>query len=511
MLNDTKNLEMLVTVARLLSSKLDISDLLTTIMKLATRVVNCERASLYLLDEKTQELYFHVALELSEDVKKIRLKLGEGIAGICAKEGKSIISNNLENDTRHTKKIDEKSGYITRSLLTCPMIIRGKVIGVVQAINKIDGEFDEVDKNNFEAFASQAAIAIENSRLFNSIKYEKSKLETLLEIINEGIVVTDNTGLIKMNNSSSIKYFNDKNLKGLKITDIFSDFIVSIDVCDVLSKKIACDFTIERENPKKLVLRCNFIPKIFVNDMQKEEEFIWIFSDITKEFMEAKISREFLSLISHKVKTPLTSIVGFSQVLKENKELCSDRVKKAIDTIINSGFKLNEIFDKILSYTSIENKTTNDLILFDFKIDDLVLSVVEEFKKKNRSVNFELDFIDIYKVNLDKSLFEMALKEIISNSIKFNSKTERKIIITSKLDLNKRMLLIWDNGNGIPPEEVDNVFNKFYQIEDSFTGQVEGLGLGLALVKKVMDLHNFDIKIRSKPQIYTLVTISFDK
>ena len=90
-----ESLEMLVMVSRLLSSKLDISELLLTIMRLASRVVGAERASLYLLDEKTQELYFDVALGLPEDVQKMRFKTGEGIAGICAKEGRSLIINDV--------------------------------------------------------------------------------------------------------------------------------------------------------------------------------------------------------------------------------------------------------------------------------------------------------------------------------------------------------------------------------------------------------------------------------
>jgi len=144
-----ESLEMLVMVSRLLSSKLDISELLLTIMRLASRVVGAERASLYLLDEKTKELYFDVALGLPEDVQKMRFKIGEGIAGTCAKEGRSLIINDVANDPRHARKVDNKSGFETRSLLTCPMIIKGKVIGVVQAINKTDGDFQESDKNNF--------------------------------------------------------------------------------------------------------------------------------------------------------------------------------------------------------------------------------------------------------------------------------------------------------------------------------------------------------------------------
>lgn len=511
MIRETQNLEMLVTVARLLSSKLDISDLLATIMRLATRVVNSERASLYLLDEKTNELYFHVALDLDEEVKKIRLKLGEGIAGTCAKDGKSIITNDIESDQRHTKKVDEKSGYITKSLLTCPMIIKGKVIGVVQAINKIDGEFDEVDKINFEAFASQAAIAIENSRLFNSVKYEKSKLETLLEMIDECIIVTDNNGNIRMNNRASLKYFGVENLKNHDIKDLFSNFKLEKSVEEVISFRKSNEFLIERNEPKKLILKCNFIPKVFTYEGQNEEEFIWIFSDVTREIMESRISREFLSLISHKLKTPLTSIIGFAQVLKNVENISDERLKKAIESISSCGFKLNNLVDKMLNYSLIENKTPADLAISEFDVDEFISYVISSAKKNYPDVNFEKDIIDLFKIKADRDFLEIALNEIISNSVKFNSKQNKKIIITSKLDAGKRLLLIWDNGNGIPSEEIDKIFDKFYQVEDSFTGQVEGMGLGLAMVKTIMKLHNFDIKIKSKPGNYTLVSIHIDK
>ena len=219
-----ESLEMLVMVSRLLSSKLDISELLTTIMRLASRVVGAERASLYLLDEKAQELYFDVALGLPEDVQKMRFKLGEGVAGTCAKEGRSIIINDVASDPRHSKKADTRSGYVTRSLLTCPMIIKGKAIGVVQAINKLDGEFTETDKNNFEAFASQAAIAIENSRLFSSVKEEKRKMEIVFKRIKEGAILTDVNGEILLINSSAKVYLEHDKYKFTDIRNAFPDF-----------------------------------------------------------------------------------------------------------------------------------------------------------------------------------------------------------------------------------------------------------------------------------------------
>ena len=500
---DIDKLEMLVTVSRLLSSKLDIGDLLTTIMRLATRVVNSERASLYLLDEKTQELYFDVALDLDDDLKKMRFKLGEGIAGHVAKEGKSLISNNVDRDPSHTKKVDDKSGYVTKSLLTCPMIIKGHIIGVVQAINKIDGEFNEDDKNNFEAFASQSAIAIENSRLFNSVKDEKIKLENIFKIIDEGVVVTDESGEIKIINNSAIKFFDYKREKNIKIYNILEKFNSEIDIAGLVAEKKNFKFLIEKKDSKKLILECNFIAEFSSN------ELLWIFTDVTQKVIESKISREFLSLVSHKFKTPITSMVGYSQILEQ---INSDNevIKRAIKSIITQGFKLSELVDEMIDFSSIENKNQFDLKKTGVKSSEILNSMVSQYKNKYKDVSFESVIIDDFEISVDIDLFHKALSEIIKNAIKHNSKPNKKVILTSKIINNSKTVTVWDNGNGIPSDEIDKIFDKFYQVESGFTGQTEGWGLGLSMVKKVLELHNFSYKIKSQIGRDTLFTIIFN-
>jgi signal transduction histidine kinase len=502
-MSELSKLEMLVMVSRLLSSKLDIKDLLSTIMRLATRVVNSERTSLYLLDEEKEELYFDVALELDEEVKRIRLKLGEGIAGKVAKEGKSIITNNALNDPSHTKKIDEKSGYVTRSLLTCPMIIKGKVIGVIQAINKIDGEFDEDDKDNFEAFASQAAIAIENSRLFNKVKDEKHKLENIVKLISEGVMVSDKNENIKMLNDAAKKYFGYNENFHKKVIDIFKNFRMDEPIENIVVSSGNYNFILERDEPKKLILECSLIKDSFKDT---DGEYLWIFNDITQKVIEERISREFLSLISHKFRTLVTSIIGYSQLLRNINGLC-EKEKKMLDVIVSSGFKINSLIDEMLDFSVIENKTKSDLKFSNVQVEELIKKILDGFRDNFKEVVFNSVIIDRFDLNVDVEIFSKAISEIIRNGIKFNSKPQKKIIVTSKIINNKKTISIWDNGNSISLDEIDKIFQKFYQIEQGFTGQTEGLGLGLCMVKKILELHGFTYEIKSKLNEHTLFTI----
>ena len=111
---EARTLELLLEVGQLLSSKLEVGELLTTVLGLSTRVVGAESASLLLVDEKTQELYFDVALGLGAEAAKVRLKAGQGIAGAVAANRKAEIINDVRADPRWSPAMDEQSGFITR-------------------------------------------------------------------------------------------------------------------------------------------------------------------------------------------------------------------------------------------------------------------------------------------------------------------------------------------------------------------------------------------------------------
>jgi len=170
--------ELLLKANRILSSTLDINEVLKSVLEFATQVVQADASSLLLLDEKTNELYFNVALgEAKESVKELRLKVGEGIAGWVAQHRKPLIVNDVSKDKRFTQKIDKSTKFVTKSILAVPLITKGKMVGVVEAINKKDQkEFTESNREAFEVFANQSAIAIENAQLFSAVIHEKEKL-----------------------------------------------------------------------------------------------------------------------------------------------------------------------------------------------------------------------------------------------------------------------------------------------------------------------------------------------
>ena len=149
----------------LASSTFDISKVLKYTMDMIREVINVEAGSLLFLEEN--ELEIAVAFNIKiKSMKKFRLKLGQGIAGYVAARGKSIIVNDTEKSPHFLPVIDEVSGFKTRSALCVPMISQGKVIGVIEVLNKINDDFDSDDKDLLLSIATSVCIALENARLY---------------------------------------------------------------------------------------------------------------------------------------------------------------------------------------------------------------------------------------------------------------------------------------------------------------------------------------------------------
>jgi len=164
-------LKKVLKFSALINSSLDFAEIRKRSIEAIMELLNCEAGSLLFYDEEKKELYFDVALgEKAEHIKTIRLKLGQGIAGWVAEHRKPLIINDVQNDPRFFKGADKKSGFVTRNMVCVPVEVKNKLVGVIQAINKKEGDFTEEDEELLIGLSHQIAVAIENARLYNELK-----------------------------------------------------------------------------------------------------------------------------------------------------------------------------------------------------------------------------------------------------------------------------------------------------------------------------------------------------
>lgn len=174
----------LLQAAQEVSSTRDKAKLLEAIVSSATKVVECKNSCLMLLHPGSQELVAYVVVGANRDqMKEIRFKVGEGIAGWVAKHGEPVLSNDVQSDPRYSRKLDEITDMPLQSILCLPLVSRGKALGVLNIINKPDdGRFTEEDLHLAEAFADQAGIAIENANIYDAMSKENKLLREQLDL-----------------------------------------------------------------------------------------------------------------------------------------------------------------------------------------------------------------------------------------------------------------------------------------------------------------------------------------
>jgi signal transduction histidine kinase len=165
-------------VGRAITSSLNLEQVLTTVMEETALVLGTEAGSISLLDEESSELVFEAAVgPRSAEMKGLRLPLGQGIAGWVVREGQRLLVPDVKEDPRFYPGIDGATGFATKSLLAVPLKVKGKVIGVIEAVNKTKGYFSQADVALLSSMAQSAAIAIENARLYKDLQDRMEELK----------------------------------------------------------------------------------------------------------------------------------------------------------------------------------------------------------------------------------------------------------------------------------------------------------------------------------------------
>lgn len=166
-----EQLNTLTELSALINSTLDTGEIRERAIVAAIRLLDAEAGSLILIDQDSGDMFFEVAIgDKGDKVKEVRLKKGEGIAGWVAEKGEAIIIHDVQSDQRFFKTADKRSTFITRDMVCVPVKTKDKVIGVLEAINRKNGIFDEEDKEALTSLANQVAIAIENANLYQELR-----------------------------------------------------------------------------------------------------------------------------------------------------------------------------------------------------------------------------------------------------------------------------------------------------------------------------------------------------
>ncbi len=258
---------------------------------------------------------------------------------------------------------------------------------------------------------------------------------------------------------------------------------------------IGRDVTRKRKDEKKL--------KDLNNKLIEANRLISIERDRAKEKITVleelnKLKNDFISNVSHELRTPLASIVGFAEAISSDPEMPREMITEFNEIIYTEGKRLAKLINEILDFSKLDSDG-EPLEKTEFNLIELIRNLADNFRKvaEEKGLTFNAEIPEaMITVNADRERISNALSNILSNAIKFTESGGRVTFIVNDF-LKDVELIISDTGIGIPEKEIPNLFEKFKKVDRPGT-QIPGAGLGLAATKKIIDLHNGLIRVKSE-------------
>jgi len=403
---------MLLDVSRVLNSTLDLDTLLRIIVEVATVVTESEAASILLLDEQSGELHFEAASGAKRsEVQTIVVPIEGSLAGWVVRHDKPIVVNDAKHDPRHFVQADNTTEFETRSLLGVPLRVKEKSIGVLEVINKVDAHlYTKHDLDVLESLSAQAAIAIENARLYKDLQDQMKALKDAQARL-------------------------------------------------VQSEKLAA-------------------------------------------------VGELVAGVAHELNNPLTSIIGFAELLQLND--LNDRAQEDLNKVVTQAQRAASIVRGLLDFARQHPPQWTAV-----QLNDILKSVLNllAYELHTHNVTFDIDLApDLPLTMADPHQLQQVFINLVNNARQAMSSENRggQIIITTRLksalpETNRNQarsdgavkmlqVIITDDGPGILPEHLSRIFDPFFTTKEPG----EGTGLGLSVCHGIVTEHGGEIRVDSR-------------
>ncbi|MBX9767217.1 MAG: CHASE2 domain-containing protein, partial [Bdellovibrionales bacterium] len=247
-----------------------------------------------------------------------------------------------------------------------------------------------------------------------------------------------------------------------------------------------------------------FIPYRLIQEYRKRWEYQQKHALITQV---EELKTNFLSMMSHDLKTPLARIQGMTEMAMAQPQNLSETQVEALQTINQSSDELSNFISSVLNLTRIESKELK-LHLQSKDINQLLEDVVKkyQFLAKSKNIEIVMEMEPIFSTKVDVDLMKQVLGNLVENGIKYSPEGSKILVSTEEKD-NQIVIQVADQGVGIPKDELSNVFMKFYRSKNAKSSPVKGSGLGLYLAKYFVELHQGKISVESVPHEGSTFTV----
>ena len=329
---------------------------------------------------------------------------------------------------------------------------------------------------------------------------ERQKLELVLGDVSDGILIVDARGQVHEASPSACRLLSlNDDFEPCPLDGVWGELTgVPESIIQSVGEGESLDFILQRDEPA-LFLQVRLRP---VRDPQGEPTgAVLSIRDITRESFERKLQHDVLSLVSHKFRTPLTVASLWSKVLLDGEcGALMDEQKEAMVAIHGATTELAGLLEGILNYVE-QSKRLQHLRRSPLSFEQIEIEVqTRSSEVLGESHRLIVERRGEGEVVVDTVLFMEALTELVRNASKFAGQEELEVRVVLSHEGGRNVITVSDTGPGIAPEHLEQIFERFFQVEQDFTGQVKGLGLGLPMVKLALEAMGAELEVHSRLQ-----------
>ncbi|MDJ1155473.1 ATP-binding protein [Macrococcus caseolyticus] len=349
-----------------------------------------------------------------------------------------------------------------------------------------------------DLFISMNILARTLQDFMNEQKLQRNRLETTLQNIPSATLLVNNYGEVVIANETFLNFFN----RGNKIKKAHYDTVIEHkDLKRMIKEAIATEKPINETIEHNVNVHKKYFDAAVVPVLSKKrkriEGIVIVLHDITQLKILEQMRKDFVANVSHELKTPITSIKGFTETLLDGAKEDKDTLEMFLDIILKESNRIQVLVSELLELSKIEQANHFNMVKVNLpqKVFNSVEVVYPLAEKKNIKFNLELEK-NLF-VLAEPSKLKQVMINLLSNAINY-SPEDAEVTVKAYLKADECIVEIIDQGIGIAPEETTRIFERFYRVDKARSRDSGGTGLGLAIVKHIIEVFNGEIDVESE-------------
>jgi len=502
--------DFLLEISRAITAQLDLNEVLRRVLH-ASVVMLAGRVGLVALREDNGDLFTVRAITgVSSDI----------VPMLNAKLHELMLSNTEKNKVDHdfiNQKLREIAHDIDENLVqsvAMPLVFADEPLGLMIVFRSYHANISENDVQMLQSFADQAAIAVNNAQLYENIQQERNRLKAILEYSGDGVMILDaSLTILRVNRAfEQMTGWQAEEAVGAGQDDVIIwQRIEQPELLDALNagwphqradeepvETLYVEGDLLRADGSVLGIGITYAPML--NGDAQLNGIIANMRDITNFRKAQEMQSVFISTVSHELRTPVALIKGYAGTLRRDDVQWDEVVvRQSLDVIEEEADRLTRLIDDLLTASKIQAESRIALTLSDVRLDDVAARSVERLGSQANNHRIELSFSEDFPAVLgDETRLRQVIDNLLTNAIKY-SPQGGLITVGGRYNAQSVMLFVRDEGVGIPDSEMPHIFQRFYRVDDTLSRKTQGTGLGLYLVKAIIEAHGGSINAKSQP------------